>query len=895
MAVSYNLDVKNLGQLEVFSRTLVNIGKYQAPTLFSYFRWLTPSNDTPIWQIYPTGEYIIRKGMYINGFYIYVGSYKAYCLDLFGTNNHGYAWDGFIMAIKGYSLEKFPIFPKDDPNGFPFPLSFGFLPMRMMYEVNCGPIGDASDIADDSSVGLYGLDVFKSLDDFTVNEFDKDIKIITCGKQRINASSENAPTGMDYVGNLYMGRLMKFVSLEQEIGQVVYQYQGEQDRPDSDDMMQITWRANEVNHTDKTNELGRFNRIYDLEDAIGVIEQVSQPGGQIWNYETWILGNSPIAQKLAYNCNVFPRSFLDITCISQQPISTTGLANSVFLITGESSLDTNNDGTADKNVPMAMGCAYPYIEFINGVIPQPPFMSMNPAMATSLSSDTSYRWEYDDDSPTYTWDDAQAVFCSQPYEALDLDPPYDFDNYPYTLLAINNINFSGTNYGAIYAIVGSVVQPSFGVFPLAVQGGSFTTATGINLPNKFYGKAVQQRTFSIPEEDIAKQGTLNLNTGEFTPTNNSLYDYDAKEYVGYISNYQRYGAFKLEDPSIEPTATAGQLTGSGYGFLGIKDGTGPIAIMFDSGSPLFDDSGNWNIVVRGEGSNLNSNTLSNPTSTTRKIINCGWDNDRDQWLFTGSDTNDVSLISASSDFSTGSNNIGFLDQTNNFVGLLSGTDSAFYFPISMSNSLDGWVWFGQLVDGDIAGITSASVGTSETVEITTEGRVITFSYTAYPNATTQIMRIAGTTGRTARVWVDYILFDGPDAIIANKLKERGMKVSIEAVEWFKRTIIQTGDLNITAEEIEMWMRDQQDEYKQTLKEIERQGRLRRRKKQISAYTEGIEEQINPDFMDTEVKDFMGTFTPDTRPPTPEEARIEKKKKGGYSPEQGSYYDEVFED
>ena len=118
----------------------------------------------------------------------------------------------------------------------------------------------------------------------------------------------------------------------------------------------------------------------------------------------------------------------------------------------------------------------------------------------------------------------------------------------------------------------------------------------------------------------------------------------------------------------------------------------------------------------------------------------------------------------------------------------------------MSNSLDGWVWFGQLVDGDIAGITSASVGSSETVNITTEGRVITFSYTAYPNATTQIMRITGTTGRTARVWVDYILFDGPDAIIANKLKERGMKVSIEAVEWFKRTIIQTGDLNITAEE-----------------------------------------------------------------------------------------------
>jgi exonuclease III len=122
-----------------------------------------------------------------------------------------------------------------------------------------------------------------------------------------------------------------------------------------------------------------------------------------------------------------------------------------------------------------------------------------------------------------------------------------------------------------------------------------------------------------------------------------------------------------------------------------------------------------------------------------------------------------------------------------------------------------------------------------------------------------------------------------------------MKVSIEAVEWFKRTIIQTGDLNITDEEIEMWMREQQDEYKQTLKENERQGRVRRKKKQVSAYTEGIEEQINPDFIDNEVKDYLGKFTPETRPPTPEEQRIERKKKGGYSPEQGSYYDEVFED
>lgn len=210
--------------------------------------------------------------------------------------------------------------------------------------------------------------------------------------------------------------------------------------------------------------------------------------------------------------------------------------------------------------------------------------------------------------------------------------------------------------------------------------------------------------------------------------------------------------------------------------------------------------------------------------------------------------------------------------------------------------MDGWVWFGVLdTDSNVRfGIKNASTGTAESVTVFPD-TPFEITYNTYPNATTEVRRITGTTGRTARVWVDYVLFDGPDAIIANKIKERGMKVSIEAVEWFKRQIIQTGDLNITAEEIEMWMREQQDEYKQTLKEIERQGRQRKKKKQVSAYLEGVEDQINPDFMDTEVKDHLETFIPKTRPPTPEEARIEKKKKGGYSPEQGSYYDEVFED
>jgi len=908
MAVSYNLNVQSLSSLENFSAFLVS--SPDDAGIFDRFRFWEVGSALP--QIFPTGEYIIRKGMYINGFYVYVGSYKAYCVDLFGAGNDGYAWDGFILTTRGYSLERFPpLFTPPstpaipNPPPVPDPQGFGFLPMRMMYEVNPGAIGDATAIANDSSVGLYGLDVFKDLADVTVTASDPNIRIITCGKQRINASVENAPTGMDYVGNLYMGILLQYDSNDEEAvmyrGDALYKATGI-DTPYN--FMQLTWRANDANHIDKTNVNGRFNRTYNLEDFLAVVEGVGTGLGAIWDAQTWMLApHTPPSSSLATDANVFPRSFLDITCVSELPDSLNTIVGSPFLIVGEASLDSNNNGTADKKVPMALACAYPYPEFVGGVYDAGPYMNMNPAIATSLSAEPTLRWQFDGDAPAYNLENAQAVFCSQPYEALTTAPPFFPDFFPQTLIAINNIDFSGTTYGAIYTTDGSFVQPRFEVLPLAVHNGAFATATGINLPTKFYAKAIQQRTFSISEEDIAKQGQLSLETGEFTPNIpgvfRSVFDSDAQEYIGFFSNYQRYGAFDLSDPSVIPTAEAGDLTGSGYGFLGILDGVGPSAIMFDSGSPrLIEETGQplrQSIVVRQEGGNLNANTLSNPTSTTRKIVNCGWDNDRDQWLFIGSDTNDVSVLSVSSDFSTASNNVGFLDQTNSFGTLDSGTDAGFYFPISMSNSLDGWVWFGSLDDGLIGGIKPASLGASSSYTYNYPDGSGSVTYDVYLNATTQIFRVTGTSGRTARVWVDYVLFDGPDALIANKLKERGMKVSIEAVEWFKRQIIQTGDLNITAEEIEMWMRDQQDEYKQTLKEIERQGRLRRRKKQVSAYLEGVEEQINPDFMDTEVKDFVETFTPETRPPTPEEARIEKKKKGGYSPEQDSYYDEVFED
>lgn len=910
MSVAYDLDVNNLNSVIDFSHALVSAGKGKPPSgIFrplGYARLRSPVDGAT--DIFPTGEYIIRKGMYINGTFFIVGSYKAYCRDLFGVGDDGYAWDGFLLAFRGFNISKEglvegPIGPNDE---FILNRGNGFLPMRMMFEVNPGPMGSATAIANDSEVGLYGIDFYKAEENFSVLEDSNgDINLILCGFQRIDPTVEGVPTGSDYVGNIYMGQFLKYdgqVEINQE-GDKMIEYM-----LDPDNIMQITWKANVAGHTDRTAE--PFGRIRDLNEWLGVTESCSKAGGSgiIWNFQEWLVPETkPDSDHKAVNCNIFPRRFYDITCKSIEPFSFTQLAASAFIIVGDAALDTNDDGAIDKTVPMMMPGCYPFREFMYADLTkdQAPYLILNPAGSTSLSRVTNVKWETEGAANI---DGSVAVFCSLPYEATSLTIPYNIEDLPATLIALNDVPYGGDKYGAIFATQDSLLYEEHQIFSLAMEGGSMTTATGVQLPNKWYGKAVQQRTFTIKEENFGKQGTLNPETGEFTPNvvegitsiTPSIFDADSQEYIGYNGNFQRYGAFTLDSlfAGEVPKKQAGDLSGAGYGFLGIRDGEGAIAVMFDSGSPLlFGFPANLSLVVRAEGANLSANCITNPSSATRKIINCGWDNDRDQWLFIASDTNQVSVISASSDFNTDTNNLGFLDQTDNFLGIEANTDAAMYFPISMSNSLDGWVWFGELDTNtqNGLGIKPKNLGSAVSITVNLASIGSSVTYDAYPNAKTQVSRITGTSGRTAAVWVDYILFDGADAIIANKIKERGMKVSIEAVEWFKRTIIQTGDLNITDEEIEMWMREQQDEYKQTLKENERQGRVRRKKKQVSAFTEGIEEQINPDFMDNEVKEFMGTFTPETRPPTPEEQRIERKKKGGYSPEQGSYYDEVFED
>ena len=147
----------------------------------------------------------------------------------------------------------------------------------------------------------------------------------------------------------------------------------------------------------------------------------------------------------------------------------------------------------------------------------------------------------------------------------------------------------------------------------------------------------------------------------------------------------------------------------------------------------------------------------------------------------------------------------------------------------------------------------------------------------------QTFTINGTTGRTARVWTDYLLFDGVDSLVAVELQNLGLRVTVENVEWYKAKILRKGELGLTPEEIEDWVRSQQTEYRETLKLKERQGRLRTRRRQQAAWREGLEDTLSGDFYETtgfenleQLDAAAETFVPDTSTAAPKSGNKSRK-------------------
>jgi len=70
------------------------------------------------------------------------------------------------------------------------------------------------------------------------------------------------------------------------------------------------------------------------------------------------------------------------------------------------------------------------------------------------------------------------------------------------------------------------------------------------------------------------------------------------------------------------------------------------------------------------------------------------------------------------------------------------------------------------------------------------GQTWTCLYTPLTEVQGKVMQTAATATTGVAAFVKYTLYDGPDALIANKLLELGVTVNPNNVDWYKRTLIE---------------------------------------------------------------------------------------------------------
>ncbi len=950
--------------------------------------------------IFPTGEYIIRDASFINGYYVFVGSYKAYFRDLYGAGDDGYAWDGFIMTIRGFSYDNTftaPfIFNKStgtfmgfNPHMGATGGGWGFMPMRMPIDIMPGVFPtDVTAVADDSSVGLQGVDIWKNSVSIVIGqglvEDSGNIKIVAVGFQRVGdpVGQGMTFTDIDYVGFMWNSQLLSlfdpFTLPSQKIDFAAQPYYGGFPSPDNypenpaiavsgsfisyqvarQSTYQTSWRAT-TNYTCPMHPAADPDlntRLRDL-DVACAISAPNTGGIAHYRVDIWADGYLPDGTSLVgqpaipVNANALswdwiPRRFMDVCCYSEQVATASGGWgwDSPFVVVGDMSCGGDPlapTPTLDSTVPMTIGCVLPsnWAQLnMTRLGPLDKARLYNPYMMAHVgglsdrgdAAGGQSEWLFEGTfTETNSLEGAYGAFVQVPYERMTTqmeggENPSELP--PRCYVAVNGITDSGGGTGAGVFTFDEPSQYPYctHISIIAPNQDPTLESQGITTPVKWYAKAMQSRTFTKEEEEA----TTNFNHFDPNLMEEFIYNSNNNEKVGVFGNYQRYGLDNDPEGVLSSEKQQGSNSRQGFGLLGWNATLGPVCYMFDSGrgwwkspvfgigNPNYNATSEYSNVTLNAGATFNSKILLNPNLTTRKAVSAQWDNDRDQWLFWFSNPTDgLSGVSVTSTFTPsvlGAD--AYLDQTDSF-SIKAPTETEDYqtagwLPFLMTNNMDGIVFFGgddetNSGGGDIWEYTGVGADNKYWIPAIIQstgtqtppndwGGCSAIGTIDYKPSTLQWFNISGSTGRTAKVWVDYILLDGADAVIATKLRERGMKVTIEAVEWFKRKIINKGDLNIKQEEIEMWMREQQDEFQQMMSDAERQGRIRKRKKQVSAYGLDLSEVITPDFEDKEVQEFMEEYLPQSRPPTPEEQAIEKQRKGGYAPFSKNYYDEVFE-
>lgn len=857
---------------------------------------------------YSEFDVVIRNTTYVQDFYVVCGSYRAFFQELNGGAG-AWAWDGFVTLIRAHNVSQRSLieafyYENFEPSQLSKLTNFWLQPAivdgfvvsqpfssyenafftylcRMPYEVE----PDLTGLGSDKTPGVYAVDVVSD------GEGGK-IKIMAAGHQRI-ASSEGMLSSQNYsawISQIDFGYnpaivLRNFGSPEpggkstEQPFEVTYSNTG----------FQVSWKADQANHVGRylPNSKQYPSTVYALEDLAHSINTTT-PITATFNFvNLTTLSNgfylSRIHDVVVINGGPFPLSF-----------SSTDSTGITICITGEAIAD-DGAGSVDFTTP-SLGFWQPN----NAGTPPQRFNQLYTALGSeNFGLDSSVSYDLDGSYGTII----MPTFSESP------DPKL-------TNLAVglDRVTYGATTSTAIYATNFEIALGCFShpapnkpdpdqvICPFAIKGGGFETATGFSMPDKWYGKAVQQATYSRTDEATAKNASVypqvtdsegyqtltaypdrNLQLLlETDPTLGGL-EPDPLNFLASVYPENRY-AYGLGNT---PYAGPGQPANVAYGFLGYTAGVGPVIFMYDFGT-LYIRATNTSPVrfelsdgvfpvpldVISVGSSINAAIQTGGTATARRPVSARWDADRDQWIFTFADDVSGSLVSCNSAFDRQSpNQIAYLDQTDQFSNLDSDQRSSLYISRNMTPFLDGLVLFGGSLDTTALGqatMTSILIPSNDPNE-TTDSRGF------------QSFIINGTTGRSANVWVDYLLFDGVDSLIAVELQNLGLRVTVENVEWYKAKILRRGKLGITPEEIEDWVRSQQTEYRETLKLKERQGRLRTRRRQQAAWREGLEDTLSGDFQETTGFDSLEsldraseTFVPSASESAPKSGDKSKK-------------------